>query len=156
MEFEDIKEKLNKIVKDAVLSLGYDLWGMEFLGSFRGGGILRVYIDSPSGISISDCTNVSRHLDVILDIEDPIPGSYTLEVSSPGLDRSFFEINQLRDYTGQVVAVKSKIPIENRKKWKGRLKSADPHRGEVVIDVDGEDLSISWEEIEKIKLVYFD
>ncbi len=90
MEFEDIKEKLNKIVKDAVLSLGYDLWGMEFLGSFRGGGILRVYIDSPSGISISDCTNVSRHLDVILDIEDPIPGSYTLEVSSPGLDRSFF------------------------------------------------------------------
>jgi len=156
MEFEDIKEKLRKIVTDAVLTLGYDLWGMEFLGSIRGGGILRVYIDSPSGISISDCSQVSKHLDVILDIEDLIPGSYTLEVSSPGLERTFFDIHQLKDYLGKMVSVKSKIPIESRKKWKGILKSADPANKVVVIEIEGEEFSIPWEDIEKIKLIYFE
>ncbi len=150
---EDLIERLNSIISKAVESLGYDVWGITFSGTERG-GILRVYIDSPHGISISDCTEVSRHLDVILDVEDPIVGPYTLEVSSPGLDRIFFKIEQLKDYVGKLVKIRLKSPVDNRKKWRGRLQAVDLENKDISIEMGKETFRFNWEDIEEIKLIY--
>jgi ribosome maturation factor RimP len=135
-------------------SLGYELWGIEFSGSERG-GILRIYIDSPSGISISDCTEVSKHLDVLLDVEDPIAGSYIMEVSSPGLERKFFSIKQLEKYIGKEMSMKLKIPIEERKKWRGCLRHVNIPDNELTFEIDGEEKIFQWQHIESIKLLYW-
>ncbi len=153
MDINLLMDRIKKIVEDAVSSLGYNLWGIEYLGSERR-SILRVYIDSPKGVSISDCVEVSKHLDVILDVEDPIPGSYTLEVSSPGVDRRFFYPEQLEEYIGKNFSINLKELKENRKKWKGKLKSIAPHKKEIVLETEEGDIKFHWDEIDKIKLIF--
>ncbi len=155
MVIEELTNRLQDIIRNAVDSLGYEVWGIEFSGTERG-GLLRIYIDSPSGVSISDCTIVSKHLDVILDIEDPIKGPYTMEVSSPGLDRKFFSIDQLLPYVGQSMRIKLKVPVENRKKWKGSLKGVDLSSQELIFEWEGEEILFNWKDIENIKLIYWD
>jgi len=155
MGIDELANRLQTIIGNAVESLGYEVWGIEFSGTERG-GLLRIYIDSPSGVSISDCTIVSKHLDVILDIEDPIKGPYTMEVSSPGLERKFFSIDQLLPYVGQSMRIKLKVPVENRKKWKGSLKGVDLSSQELVFELEGEKLLFNWKDIESIKLIYWD
>jgi ribosome maturation factor RimP len=151
---DELIKKLEEIISKAVDSLGYELWGIEFSGSERG-GILRIYIDSPSGISISDCTEVSKHLDVLLDVEDPIAGSYIMEVSSPGLERKFFSIKQLEKYIGKEMSMKLKIPIEERKKWRGCLRHVNIPNNELTFEIDGEEKIFQWQHIESIKLLYW-
>ncbi len=154
MDMEVLHRRLEEIVRPVVESLGFELWGLEFLSPGRG-GILRVFIESPRGISISDCKEVSKHLDVVLDVEDPIPGSYTLEVSSPGLERNFFYIHQLLPYLGKRVAFKTHLAVEGRKKWKGKLVHVDKEKEEILVEVGEEERTFSWNELKDIKLMYW-
>ncbi len=109
------------LIAPVVRGLGYELWGVEFDPRQRH-PILRVYIEHPQGVTLQDCERVSRQLGSVLDVEDPIPGAYTLEVSSPGLDRPLFNEQQLRRHAGDVVQVRTEHKLDGRRRFKGRIR----------------------------------
>ena len=113
-------QHLEQILRPTIEALGFDLWGVELLRQGRY-SILRVYIDAQAGIQLADCEAVSRHISGVLDVEDPIQGPYSLEVSSPGTDRQLFHLPQYEKYGGQNVHVRLRQPIEGRRKLTGTL-----------------------------------
>jgi len=145
-----VPEKLRNIVQPTVEGLGYELVGVEFHGGSRN-GLLRIYIDQESGISLDDCQAVSEQVSAVLDVEDPIPGHYTLEVSSPGLDRPLFEAEHFRRFAGQQVRIRLAVALEGRRKWSGLLKGVEGEA--VVVEVDGRDVRLPLDGIEQARLV---
>ena len=144
-------KQLQAIIEPAVSALGYELVGIEHLSQGKH-SVLRVYIDHEDGISVDDCADVSHQVSAVLDVEDPITGLYTLEVSSPGLDRPLFtEAHYLR-YVGQLAEIRSHSPIDGRRRFKGRLQAVQD--GQVVIEVDGVEYSIALDNIDKANLVH--
>jgi ribosome maturation factor RimP len=143
-------DNVQKLVAPAVESLGYELVGVEFLPQ-GGHGLLRVYIDSEAGITLADCQRVSHQLSGVLDVEDVIKGRYHLEVSSPGLDRPLFEAKHFERFAGSQVNVKLAAPINGRRKLRGVLQGMKGD--DVVLDVDGEVISVPLSAIDKANLV---
>jgi len=141
---------IGEMLEPGIRSLGYELVGVEYHGG-KGGGLLRVYIDNEQGISADDCQRVSYQVSGVLDVEDPIPGHYTLEVSSPGLDRLLFRPPDFERFAGQLVRVRMRFPIEGQRKFKGRLLGLRDDR--VIIEQDGEQVSLPYEQIEQARLV---
>ena len=144
-------DKLKAMLEPAVTALGFELWGIEYVvrGRHR---LLRVYIDGPEGITVDDCAAASHQVSGVLDVEDPIPGEYTLEVSSPGLDRVLFDPAQYARFTGSLLVVRTTAPIEGRRRFRGRLQSVTDDG--IVIAVDGAgDKSIAFAAIEKAQVV---
>lgn len=142
-------ERIREIVEPVIEALGCQLWGMEFLGQGRH-SLLRIYLDKPGGVNIEDCAEVSRQLSAVLDVEDPISTEYTLEVSSPGLDRMLFTLEQYRSYIGSQVKLRLRENFEGRRNFAGRLDAVDDD--EVVL-VSGEDRYVfPFELVEKAQL----
>jgi len=142
---------IGDMLEPGIRSLGYELVGVEFQSGGKGGGLLRVYIDSGDGISADDCQRVSYQVSGVLDVEDPIPGHYTLEVSSPGLDRLLFRRADFDRFAGQLVKLRLTYPIGGQRRFKGRLIGM---RGEqVVIEADGTEISLPFEQVEQARLV---
>jgi len=142
---------IGDMLEPGIRSLGYELVGVEFQTGGKGGGLLRVYIDSEDGISADDCQKVSYQVSGVLDVEDPIPGHFTLEVSSPGLDRLLFRPEDFDRFAGQLVKLRLTYPIEGQRKFKGRLAGM---RGEnVVIKADDLEISLPFDQIEQARLV---
>lgn len=131
-------------------TLGLELWGIEHLMRGRS-SLLRIYIDSGQGITIEDCERVSRQVSGILDVEDPLPGEYTLEVSSPGLDRPLFSFEQYQRFVGEVVNLRLRSPIDGRRKFKGVLEKAEADR--ITLTADGALVNIAFAQIEKANIV---
>ena len=144
-------KQLQAIIEPAVTALGYELVGIEYLAQGKH-SVLRVYIDHENGISVDDCADVSHQVSAVLDVEDPITGLYTLEVSSPGLDRPLFSEAHYQRYVGHLAEIRLRSPLDGRRKFKGRLQSVQD--GQVVIEVDGVDYSIALDNIEKANLVH--
>jgi len=140
-----------ELITPTVEALGLVLWGIEH-GSQGKYSLLRIYIDSEEGITIDDCERVSRQVSAILDVEDPISGEYTLEVSSPGVDRPLFSEEQFALYLGEEVSVRTRGPIEGRRKFKGII--AEVSDGTVVLTIDGENYQLPHAEIDKAALVF--
>ncbi|MBF0483022.1 MAG: ribosome maturation factor RimP, partial [Desulfovibrionaceae bacterium] len=121
-----------------------------FPGSGR--SLVRIYIDGVDGVDVEDCAKVSRHLGVALEVEDIIPGAYTLEVSSPGLTRTFFSPGQLGAYLGRTIELTLAAPREGRKRFCGTLSRV---KGDaLVVEVEGASQSFAWDQIGKAKLVH--
>ena len=143
---------ISDLIRPTVEALGVELWGIEHViqGKFS---VLRVYIDKGGdGITIEDCEKVSRQISGIFDVEDPIPGEYTLEVSSPGMDRPLFEIEQYKAYVGNEIAVRLRSPLDGRRKFKGVLQSVDADS--VVLLVDGQEYKLAALAIDKANVVF--
>jgi len=140
---------LEALLEPAVSRLGYELVGVEYHGGRR--ALLRVYIDREGGVSVEDCQRVSRQVSGLLDVEDPIPGPYTLEVSSPGLDRPLFREADFRRFAGRVVRIRTDVPLEGRRNFRGVLRGL--RGGEVLVEVDGTELALPVERIEQARLV---
>ncbi len=138
------------VVRPVVESLGYELVGVEYLTQGRD-GLLRVYIDHEDGIGVEDCKRVSHQLSGVLDVEDPIRGHYTLEVSSPGLDRPLFTAEHFQQFAGQEARLKLATPVLGRRKLTGRIVGV--HDDEVEILVDGESYMVPLDTIERANLV---
>lgn len=143
-------ERLQQVIEPVVEGLGCELWGIEFGGAGHR-AYLKVFIDSEEGIDIDDCERVSRQVSSVLDVEDPVPGQYTLEVSSPGLDRRFFYPEQYAEFAGAMVAVKLRQPVGGRRKLKGELGAVDDSG--VQVFVDGEEFRLPFDAIERANLV---
>jgi len=143
---------IGEMLEPGIRSLGYELVGVEYHGSGGGGGgLLRVYIDSDAGINADDCQKVSYQVSGVLDVEDPIPGRYTLEVSSPGLDRPLFRPEDFERFTGEQVKLRMVGPIAGRRNFKGRLKGM--RDGRVIIEQDDEEVSLPYEQVDQARLV---
>jgi len=146
---EEILEKVRQLAAPLAAQEGMELVDVEFGG---GGGrqILRIYIDRQGGVSLEDCTSISRALSAALDVEDPLQGSYDLEVSSPGLDRPLRTPEHFQKYAGEKVRVKTFGPLpecENRKTFVGILKGYE--NGRVVVDVDGKVFNVPHGQVSK-------
>lgn len=113
-----IPEHLQRLIEPVVVGLGYELVGIEFDVRSR---ILRVYIDQEGGIRLDDCSRVSHQVSGMLDVEDPIPGSYQLEISSPGLDRPLFTLEHFERFRGRLARIHTVHPVAARRKFKGRI-----------------------------------
>ena len=144
-----IQDKLEELLGPTINDMGYELWGCEYMSQGRH-SLLRVYIDKPDGIGIEDCQNVSHQISALLDVEDPIPSNYSLEVSSPGIPRPLFKGLQYQRYLGQSVEVKTYKPIKNKRKLQGTIVSVSENS--VVLNINGEDQELLFSNIVKAYL----
>jgi ribosome maturation factor RimP len=142
--------ELRRLLEPGVKALGFELVDVEFSGG-PSRATLRIYIDGPQGVTVDDCADVSRQLSAILDIEDPIPGAYSLEVSSPGLDRPLVTAADFGRYQGETVKVQLYQALDGRKRFKGRL--VEVSGDHVVVEVDNERFELAIEGIERARLV---
>lgn len=142
-------DNISELFRPAVTALGLELWGVEHLVRGRE-SLLRIYIDGPAGISIEDCEKVSRQVSAILDVEDPIPGEYTLEVSSPGFDRPLFDFEQFGRFLGEIVSLRLRTPLDGRRKFKGKLEKAE--NGVLSVTVDGNVYDIPYQQVDKANI----
>ena len=133
----------------AVTVLGFELWGVEHIVQGRH-SVVRVYIESPGGITVDDCATVSEQVSSILDVEDPITGEYTLEVSSPGMDRLLFKLEQYAGYVGEMVELRLRSAFEGRRKFKGILKGIEGD--DVVVQIDDQEFLLPYGAIEKARV----
>ncbi|MBI3897900.1 MAG: ribosome maturation factor RimP [Gammaproteobacteria bacterium] len=142
---------LRGLIESGVQALGFELVDVELAGG-REHRLLRVYIDSPRGITVDNCAKVSRQLSAILDVEDPFPGSYLLEVSSPGLDRPLVTPADYHRFQGETIKVRLLQALASgRRNFTGRLlEVANDH---IVIDVDSERFDLPFDAIDRAKLV---
>lgn len=145
------KNALRELAEPLVESMGLALWGIEHTGE-GGRPVVRLYIEAQDGVTVDQCAKVSRALSVALDVEDMIPGRYVLEVSSPGLDRMFFEPGQMAPYVGQTVDVTLVEAHEGRRHFKGELESV---RGdEITLRTEDGTVALDWNSMKKARLCF--
>ena len=142
---------ITELIDTTVQALGLDLWGVELIqqGKYS---LLRIYIEREEGVAIEDCEKVSRQVSALLDVEDPIAGEYTLEVSSPGMDRPLFSIEHYVQYIGSEVDLKLRRPIDGRRKFKGQIIKVS--EGIVGLLVEGSEYDLEFPDIEKANIVF--
>ncbi|VGM96673.1 Ribosome maturation factor RimP [uncultured Avibacterium sp.] len=145
-----LEEKLSDLLKGSIEDLGCELWGIECqrVGRFL---TVRLYIDKEGGVSIDDCADVSRQVSAILDVEDPISDKYNLEVSSPGVDRPLFTLEQYQRYIGEEIVVHLRIPVLERRKWQGKLEKVENDM--ITLIVDGQPQVLVYGNIQKANVV---
>lgn len=130
-----LRDTLTTLLQPVVEGLGYELWELEFQPG-RGNGLLRIYIDTEAheGITVDDCERASRAVSDVLDAQDPIPGNYTLEVSSPGIERPLRTARHFALFPGETVYVEMVHAVDERRRFKGRLVAAEEETIEVEVD----------------------
>jgi ribosome maturation factor RimP len=144
------KKEIMRLLEPTIERMGYELTDLELkLGGQS--ALVRVFVDKADGIDIEDCEAVSHQVSAILDVEDPLPGNYTLEVSSPGLDRTLTKPAHFQRFMGEDVRVKLRFPMSGRRNFRGALKSADEEQ--IEVEVDGESHSLLIAAIESARLV---
>ena len=156
--------RLQQLIEPVVTAMGYELIGLEYVSQGRR-HLLRLYIDSAAGVNLDDCGRVSHQVSGILEVEDPIHGPYTLEVSSPGLDRPLFGMRDFVRFVGHKIQVRLALPmhstedacnhgaasIAGRRKVTGLLKGVqDTH---LVVEEQGQELLLPLGRIEKANLI---
>jgi len=146
------RNRIRQLVTMAVESLGYELVELELKGAGNN-SVLRIYIDKPDGIAHSDCGLVSEQVGTVLDVEDVIPHKYTLEVSSPGLDRKLGKESDFSRFEGKLAKIQTRIPLQQQKVFKGRLKGL--RDGRVVLELpQGNLLEIPLDVIQEARLEF--
>lgn len=143
---------LENIVAPVVQGEGFEFWGLEYARQ-KDSTLLRVYIESQAGIGVDDCARVSRELSIVLDVEDPIVGEYRLEISSPGMARRFFQLEQFAPYLGATVKVKLHTLFEGRRQLTGVLSGVNLEEREIGVALDEEEFLLPYELIDRAQLV---
>ncbi len=150
-------QQLEELLEPVVSSMEYEFVGLEYISQGRH-SILRIYIDSTDGVNVDDCAKVSHQLSAVLDVEDPISGEYSLEVSSPGMNRPLFKLSHYEQFIGQEVKFKTFRPQvgahigEGQRKFKAYINSIDGDNIIFTID-NNETISVPFAEIDKANLV---
>lgn len=142
--------QLTELLAPVVEAMGFIFWGLEYSAQGKH-SLLRVYIDHADGITVDHCAAVSHQISSVLDVEDPISQEYTLEVSSPGMDRPLFTLGQFQQYANHIIEMRLRMPFDGRRKFKGQLIGVEQE--EVVLFVDGHEYLLPIELIEKAHVV---
>ena len=144
------EEELHALLEPLIADLGLELVGIEFSPG-RGGSLLRVYVDAPNRpVTIDDCERASREISAALDVNDPVAGRYTLEVSSPGLDRPLFTPAQFERFVGEAVKINVNLPLDGRRRFHGTIKAIEGDR--ITIEQDGEPVTFVHANVAKARL----
>lgn len=144
------KQEMIELLEAPLKALGFELVDLDIrLGR---NGLLRLYIDKPDGVMLADCEFVSHQIGAFLDVEDPLPGSYTLEVSSPGLDRRLRTHEHFERFSGDVVRIEMKRAVDGRKRFKGVLLGID-EQDTIAVDVDGVRWGLKLADVSMARLV---
>lgn len=145
-----VRDRLQDLVEPVVTDLGYELVGVEYLSNPKN-RVVRIYIDAePNGILVEDCERVSREISALFDVEEPVPGQYTLEVSSPGIERPLFTAAHFARFAGEIAAVQLEVPINGRRRFKGVIVRADDNS--VVLNVDGQEVEMAVADVARAHL----
>jgi len=144
------QQELIDLIQPIVEGLGFVFWGIEYMGQGKF-STLRIFIDSPNGIDVENCAEVSRQVSAVMDVEDPITSEYTLEVSSPGVDRLLFTLEQFTAYTGEKVQIKLRAPFDGRRNFKGQIKGVED--GDIVVQVDQDEFLLPLDLIDKAQII---
>lgn len=149
-----LAERIAELITPAIEAMGFDLVRVQVSGSQR--PTLQIMAEPASGrtMSVDDCAEVSRAISAVLDVEDPIAGSYSLEVSSPGIDRPLTRPKDYERFIGHEAKVETNAPLDGRKRFKGPIRSVAAEAVEMT--VDGADIRIPFAAIHKAKLVLTD
>jgi ribosome maturation factor RimP len=143
-------DELAAMLEPTVERLGFELADLEVRLASQD-GLIRLFIDKPDGIGVEDCEAVSRAVSALLDVEDPIPGNYSLEVSSPGLDRKLTKAEHFQRFIGNTIKVKLRLPLDGRRRFRGELVAQDDDS--IVVEVDGQSYSLQLKMIDTARLV---
>ncbi len=139
---------------EELLLPGAETLGLELVAVELSGGdtsIVRIYIDTPNGVTVEDCAKASRQFSAILDVEDPISNKYTLEVSSPGMDRPLAKSEHFQAVVGQDVKIKMTTLVNGRRRFTGELIEANEEFA--VVEVDGEQSELPYSDMDRARLV---
>src|SRR5881394_2380088 len=143
-------ERVRRLIQETVESQGYELVEAELKGGGKN-SILRIFVDKPAGISHHDCELVSEQVGTVLDVEDLIPSSYTLEVSSPGLERKLVKESDYTRFDGKLARIQTRIPLNQQKVFRGRLQGL--HDGKIRLESpDGDLMEIPLDVIQEARL----
>ncbi|KHD07226.2 hypothetical protein PN36_21060 [Candidatus Thiomargarita nelsonii] len=146
-----LDKELQKLLAPVVTALGYELVGVVRLSQGGHKVLLRIYIDHPDGINVDDCKQVSHQVSGVLDVQNPIQGHYTLEISSPGLDRPLFSIDHFIRFVGHKVKVQMARPLKARRNFMGLLQRVEDRQ--VIVVVDGKEYNLPYDQIENAHIV---
>ena len=142
--------KLNDLIKPAIEKMGYELTDIEVKTQGRE-QLISIFIDNLTGINIEDCEIVSRQISLLLDVENPISGKYTLEISSPGLDRKLTKLNHFKRFIGNELRIKLLRSMDGRRNFRGKLLAAN--KESIKVQVDGQLYKLPIDLIEIARLV---
>ena len=145
-------ERIRRLIQDVVEGQGYELVDAELKGGGKN-SILRIFIDKPAGISHHDCELISEQVGTVLDVEDLIPSSYTLEVSSPGLERKLVREGDFTRFNGKLARIQTRIPLNHQKVFRGRLQGLQS--GKVRLEsLNGDVMEIPLDVIQEARLEF--
>jgi ribosome maturation factor RimP len=149
-----MRDALMRLLEPPIEVLGYELVDIEFAREGRG-GVLRIFIDRPAStadgaVTVDDCARVSHAVSEVLEVDDPIKGHYTLEVSSPGFDRILRTRAHFERFVGEKIFAELKLPMDGRRRFAGVLKSVLD--GTIEVEVDGKAYSLPLDRIQKARL----
>lgn len=146
-----IEDDIDKLVSPPILAMGLELWGVDYRPG-NGNALLRLYIDAEGrAVNLDDCEAVSREVSALLDVHDPIDGQYTLEVSSPGLDRPLFRLAHFARFVGEVAKLELEFPQEGRRRFQGEILGVADDA--VSIEQDGQAVRLAIGSIRRARLV---
>lgn len=142
--------QIEELITPTIEALEADVWGVEYLSQGKY-SVLRIYVEREEGVSVDLCAEVSRHVSDLLDVEEILPEAYTLEVSSPGMDRLLFKSEQYAAHIGERVDVRLNYPFEGRKKIIGLLAGLEDNS--VVLQQDDDEYLLPLENVQKARIV---
>jgi len=145
---DDIKQKLTQLAGQAADAHGVEIFDIELLG--KGKLLLRVLIDKEGGVTLDDCQHFSKSFSALLDVEDPLQGSYNLEVSSPGMDRPLKRLIDFEKNTGKLARIVTEDKIDNRNFFTGRISGVD--KNIVKLMINEYEIPIPFDKISKARL----
>jgi ribosome maturation factor RimP len=144
-----LHEKLIALIEPLLGQMGYELVDLEYAPG-RTHAVLRVFIDRPEGVGLDDCERASHEVSALLDVEDPVPVGYTLEVSSPGLDRVLRTPAHFRRFVGERIWLELRAAREGRRRYTGRLQALDAEG--IELNVDGAMVRVQFSDIGRARL----
>ncbi len=147
-----LAKKISEFVEPAIESMGLSLWGVEVTSSNR--PVVILYIDSETGVSIDQCSKVSKDIGLMLEVEEVIDNAYVLEVSSPGLERKFFKPEQITAKIGKKIEVVLTIPMVDRRKFRGIVTETDEDGLTLQLEDQDDPVKLEWDRIRKAKLIH--
>lgn len=149
-----LQETIVALITPLIESMGIALWGLDISQGPR--TVVRIYVDAPDGVTVDQCAKVSRHIGLTLEVEDLFRGAYTLEVSSPGLERPFFSLEQLAGYEGsrvESVLYEAHQDFPGRRKFQGIVSHVADNTFALKLD-DNEEIVLNWDDVKKARLVH--
>ena len=145
----EFRHRLHGLLENSIDSYGYELVHLELMGREKS-RVLRLYIDAPGGVNLDDCVFVSQQVGRLLDVEDPIEGTYSLEVSSPGIERPLAKREHFEDAIGERIEVATMMKCDGRKRILGQLLDVVNHS--VIVESDGVKFTIEMNNIRRARL----